>query len=87
MTGIPLHICMVRFVGASFASVCSGGHSGGRKEAGDAARAHDKGRGVVDDASDRVSTIAHDVRDKVLWLDHLTTASIAAIFKCTQLER
>lgn len=88
MTGIPLRICVACFVQASFASVCPGGHSRGRKEVDGAAReAHDKGRGIVDDASDRASSLAHDIRDKVLWHDHLASASGVAIFKGIQLER
>ena len=68
MTGIPWRTCAACFAQASFASVCSGDLSRGRKEVGDAARqGHDKGRGIVDDASDRASSIAHDIRHKVLW--------------------
>jgi len=81
MTGIPLRTCAACFARAIFASVCSGDHSRGRKEAGDAAReVRDKSRGIVDDASDRASTVAHDIRDKVLWLDHFSGTPVAAIF-------
>ena len=68
--------------------MCSGDRSRGRNEVSDAAReGHDKGRGIVDDASDQVSSIAHGIRDKVPWHDHLTSASVAAIFKGMQLGR
>ena len=83
-----MHICIVCFVGASFASVCSGDRSRGRKEAGDAAReGHDKGRGIVDDASDRASSMADGIRDKVLWLGHFTETPIAAILTGMQLGK
>ncbi len=88
MTGISLRTCAACFVGATFASVCSGDRSRERKEAGDAAReGHDKGRSIVDDASDRASSITDGVRDKVLWHDHLTSACSAAIFKGIPLGR
>ena len=65
--------------------MCSGDRSEGRNEVSDAAReGHDKGRGIVDDAADQVSSIAHGIRDKVLWHDHLTSASV---FKGMQLGR
>jgi len=74
-----LRCCAVCFAQASVASVCSGDRSRGRKEAGDAAKeGHEKGRNIVDDASDQASSIAHDIRDKVLWLDHFTGTSVAA---------
>lgn len=66
--------------------MCSGDRSRGRKEVGDAARqGHDKGGGIVDDASDRASSIAHDIRHKVLWRDLCTNASVAAILKRIQI--
>ena len=86
MTIIPWRTCTACFAQASFASVCSGDRSRGRKEVGDAARqGHDKGRGIVDDASDRASSIAHDIRHKVLWRDRFTSASFAAILKGIQI--
>ncbi len=67
--------------------MCSGDRSRERKEVGDAAReGHEKGRGIVDDASDRASTIAHGIRDKVLWHHHFTSASVAAILKGIQMR-
>ena len=87
LTGIPLRTCAACFVGASFVSVCSGDCSGGRKEVGDAAReGRDKGKGIVDGASDRASSIAHGIRDTVPRPDP-SSASVAVILTGIQLGR